>query len=202
MRCDELRQRLDEAGPAGLATAHLAHARACSACAAELRAAEAVEGMLRAAPPVPSPAFSSRVLERVEATERARRRLAESPRVSAWSRWWRAVAEEPSAIVALTLAPVPLLLAVLWPGSAAALLVFVRDALAAWAASLSSGALFAGLGASGITDSARAIANLVGIPSLVVLALLGFQRVGEGFGGSVTSASRAHSASTSRRKPS
>ena len=82
------------------------------------------------------------------------------------------------------------------------MLVFVRDALAAWAASLASGALVTSTGASGITDSARAVANLVGIPSLVVLALLGFQRVGEGFGGSVTSASRAHKASTSRRKPS
>lgn len=202
MRCDELRSRLDSVGMAGLTSAHLAHARACPACAAELQAAEAVETMLLTAPPPPVPAFTSRVLERVEATERARQRLAEIPRASAWSRWWRAVAEEPAAIVALTLAPVPLLLAVLWPGTAATLVVSVRDTLMGWAASLASGVLATGTGATGITDSARAIANLVAIPSLIVLALLGFQRVGEGFGGSVSSASRAHKASTSRRKPS
>jgi hypothetical protein len=202
MRCDEFRSRLDAAGPAGLTSAHLAHARGCAACAAELQAAETVEAMLREAPPALSPEFTARVLERVEATERARRRLAESPRVSIWAGWWRAVAEEPAAIVALALAPVPLLLAALWPETAATLVVFVRDALAGWAASLAHGALSVGSGATGITDSARAIVNLVAIPSLIVLALLGFQWVGEGFGGSVTSASRAHKASTSRRNPS
>jgi hypothetical protein len=202
MRCDELRSRLDAAGPAGLTSAHLAHARDCAACAAELQAAESVEAMLHGAPPAPSPEFNARVMDRVEATERARRRLAELPRVSVWARWGRAFAEEPTAIIALALAPVPLLLAAFWPATAATSVAFVRDALAAWSGSLSSGALFAGSGVSGISDSARAIGNLVAIPSLIVLALLGFQRVGEGFGGSVTSASRAHKASTSRRKPS
>jgi hypothetical protein len=128
MRCDELRARLDAAGPTGLSATHHAHARGCAACAAELQAAQAVETMLRAEPPTPSVAFTARVLDRVEATERARQRVAESPRSSAWGRWWRGIAEEPIAIVALALAPVPILLGVLWPGSAANLVELLRHA--------------------------------------------------------------------------
>lgn len=202
MRCDELRKRLDEAGPAGLGATHLAHARACAACAAELQSAEAVESMLRAAPPAASASFTSHVMGRVEATERARQRLAELPRVSLWERWWKAVAEEPIAVVALALAPIPIFLALVWPGTAATFTAFVRNGLAGWIATTSSGALFARDGVAGLSAPMWAMADLLAIPVLLALTLLGFQRVGEGFGGSVSSASRAHKASTSRRKPS
>jgi len=202
MRCDELRARLDAAGPTGLSATHQAHARGCAACAAELQAAQAVETMLRAEPPTPSVAFTARVLDRVEATERARQRVAESPRSSAWGRWWRGIAEEPIAIVALALAPVPILLGVLWPGTAGALTAFVRDGFAAWVAAAHSGALFARSGMAGLSDPVRAITDSVAIPALIVVALLGFQVVGEAFGGSDTSARRAHKPSTSRRRPS
>src|SRR5215212_8526722 len=105
MSCDELRDRLNAAGPAGLNPALRSHARQCAACAAELQASEAIDAMLRMVPPAPSPAFLSRVTERVELTERARSRLAELPRISLWERWWRGVTEEPIAMVALALAP-------------------------------------------------------------------------------------------------
>ncbi|HET7427045.1 MAG TPA: hypothetical protein VFJ50_08390, partial [Gemmatimonadales bacterium] len=132
MRCDELRARLDTAGPGGLTPAQLAHARECEACATELQAAQGVEAMLRAAPPSPSMTFSATVMSRVEATERARQRVAELPRVPVWQRWLRAVVDEPIAVVALALAPVPILLALFWPGTAANVTNFLRDAMSVW----------------------------------------------------------------------
>lgn len=200
-RCDELRERLDSVGPAGLTTVQLAHARECETCTAELQAALAIEAMLRAAPPTTSAAFTANVMSRVEATERARRRLAEMPSASIWQRWLRAVLDEPIAVVALALAPVPILMALLWPGLAMDLTAFLHDAVATWIAAASSATAMAGTGVSEISSPMHAVANLLGIPVLVALALLGFQWLGV-FGGSLTSDRRAQSESTSRRKPS
>lgn len=158
--------------------------------------------MLRATPPSPSTTFSASVMSRVEATERARQRLAELPRVPLWQRWLRAVGDEPIAVVALALAPVPIVVALFWPGTAVTLTAFLRDAFAAWITAAHSGTAFAGGGIGEISSPMGTIANLLAIPILVAIAVLGFQRVGEGFGGSLSSARRAHKESTSRRKPS
>lgn len=158
--------------------------------------------MLRAAPPSPSMTFATNVMSRVEATERVRQRLAELPRVPMWQRWLRAVVDEPVAVVALALAPVPILVALFWPGTAVTLTAFLRDAFAAWITAVHSGTAFAGGGIGEISSPMGTIANLLAIPVLIAVAVLGFQRVGEGFGGSLSSARRAHRESTSRRKPS
>ena len=86
MGCDERMARLDSEGPGALSPGDRAHARASAACGAALRAAERAEALLRAAPPAPGADFTVLVMARVEATERARRRLAESERPSVWSR--------------------------------------------------------------------------------------------------------------------
>jgi hypothetical protein len=158
--------------------------------------------MLRATPSSPSASFTGNVMSRVEATERARQRLAELPRVPAWQRWLRGVMDEPIAVVALALAPVPIVVALFWPGTAVALTAFLRDALAAWITAAYSGTAFTGGGIGEISSPMGTIANLLAIPILVAIAVLGFQRVGEGFGGSLSSARRAHKESTSRRNPS
>ena len=201
-RCHPFRLRLDAAGPDALTSEERAHAGNCEACAAELRAAEAVEGMLRATPPVTSAGFTASVMRRVEATERARQRLAEWPRPSAWHRWWRAVAEEPIAVATLAIAPVPILLAILWPGTAASLTAFVRSGLTAWVAAADPGSFFNQTGVATLLTPVREASWALGIAAIVVLTMLGFQWVGDGLGGSLMSARRAHSKSTSRRKPS
>jgi len=205
MRCDDLRRRLDAAGPAGLLPGDHVHAGGCAACAAEIRAALAVERMLAVAPPAASSAFTAKVMERVLATDRARLRLAERPRASAWNRLMQTFADEPLTAVTLALAPVLLVLGIVWPGTGATLVAFVRDGFAAWIATVASGASAAGSpGIDSVASSARTAAESVIVVGAIVVAMFGFQWVGEifGGGGSVTSASRAHKASTSRRNPS
>lgn len=201
MRCDELIARLDLGGPPGLEPRHREHARACASCGAAVRAAEIAEARLRATPPSPREGFTASVMERVEATERARRRLAESPRPSLWARWWHAVAAEPVALVALAVAPAPLLLPLVAPDMATSLAAFLRDAVAAWIASARSSGWFQWPGASADPLARGTLAAV--LLSMVMLGLFfGLQWAGEVFGGSATSASRAHRASTSRRRPS
>lgn len=204
MRCDELLVRLDVEGPGGLLPSDREHAFECAACARAIRAAESAERALRSAPPAPSAEFSASVMERVLATERARLRLVES-RPSPWARWWRAVAEEPAALVALTLAPVALILAALWPGTVAVLVGLVRDAGASWLASAWSGAASAST-VPGLLPVARLVGSALALPVVIAASFFGLQQVGEGLlasgGASVRSASRAQSESTSRRSSS
>lgn len=200
--CEEFRARLDAVPPDALTSQDRAHAATCENCKAELQAAEAVEAMLRAAPPAAPETFTANVMQRVEATERARQRLAETPRPSAWQRWWRAVAEEPIAVATLAIAPVPILLAIFAPDTAASLTAFIRSGLTAWIAAANSGSFFTQTGVATLFTPVREVSWALGIAAIVVLAMLGFQWVGDGLGGSLSSARRAQSESTSRRKPS
>src|SRR5437667_12066350 len=69
--CETFERWLDAGRPASAEPAARAHAANCARCAASLRAALAVEGLL-AAGLAPAPAgFAARVMERVEAARRA-----------------------------------------------------------------------------------------------------------------------------------
>lgn len=192
MRCKSLLERLDAGGPSGLNPSDRTHALGCDACGEALRSAEGLEALLRVHPPEPSAAFTARVIDRVEAAERVRRRIAETPRAPAWQRWWAAISEEPLAVIGLALAPVPLVLLVAWPGTASTLFAFLHEALAASTR----------MGVAGVAPSTKALADVAAIPVLLAMVLFSLQWVGEAFGGSLISAKRAHKASTSRRKPS
>ena len=203
MRCDELLQRLNGEGPGGLALSDREHAVGCASCARAIQAAELVEQALRSAPPAPSAGFSALVMQRVEATERARERLVES-RPSGWARWWRGISEEPAALVALTLAPVALIVALIWPGTAALLFELVRDATTSWIASAWSGAASAS-SLPALGPAARLVVSGLVLPVMIAAFFFGLQQVGEGLlgsGESVTSERRAQSESSSRRSDS
>ena len=204
MRCDELILRLDIEGPGGLLRSDREHALGCAACARAIQAAESVEQALRSAPPSPSSDFSAVVMQRVEATERARQRLVES-RPSMWVRWWRGVSEEPAALVALTLAPVALIVALVWPGTAALLFELARDAATSWIASAWSGTTSASA-VPELAPAARLVAGALVLPVMVAGFFFGLQQVGEGLlgsgGASATSERRAQSESISRRSDS
>ena len=120
MRCDQFDRWLDEGMPARYSAAARAHAAGCARCSGAMRAAEALEVMLAAAPPPAPAAMAMRVMERVESVERARERLAASERASGvgrlrtWGGWASALAQEPAAVVAIALAPVLLILVIAW----------------------------------------------------------------------------------------
>jgi len=195
--CDARIARLDSEGVGGLSPGDREHARACAACGAALRAAERAEALLRAAPPSPGASFTGSVMARVEATERARRRLVESERPSVWSRWWTALAEEPAALVVMALAPALFGIATVWPESLASLVAFLRDASATLIASVARGAR-----TGGVDPLARAVSDAFMLSAVCGMLYFGLQWAGDVFGGSVTSARRAHRESTSRRRPS
>jgi hypothetical protein len=204
MRCDDLLLRLNAGGPGGLLPSDRDHALGCASCARAIRTTESVEQALRAAPPVPSADFSARILQRVEATQRAHQRFVES-RPSAWARWWRAVSEEPVALVALTLAPIALIVALIWPGTAETLYGLARDAATSWIASAWSGTASAS-SVPALVPAARLVLSALVLPVMIAAFFLGLQQVGEGLlasgGRSVTSDRRAQSESSSRRSAS
>ena len=204
VRCDELILRLDTEGPGGLLPSDREHALGCAGCTRSIQAAEMMEQALRSAPPAPSADFGAVVMQRVEATERARQRLVES-RPSRWIRWWQGVSEEPAALVALTLAPVALIVALIWPGTAALLFELVRDAAMSWIASAWSGAASAS-SVPALGPAARLVVSGLVLPVTIAAFFFGLQQVGEGLlgsgGASATSERRAQSASISRRSDS
>jgi hypothetical protein len=147
------------------------------------------EALLRAAPPPAPPQMASRVMERVERAQRAKERLAETWR--ARPRGWLATfAAEPAAAVALALVPVCLLLWFVYPDTASALGLLVRDALAAWITAVSAGWVAARSGFSGLAS--RPVVEGAVVCALLAISFLAFQWIGEPF--------RALRPSTSSRK--
>jgi hypothetical protein len=187
MRCDQLERWLDEGMPARNSAAASAHAAGCPRCSGAMRAAEALEVMLAAAPP-PAPAgMAMRVMERVESVERARERLAASEhgwgagRPGTWTGWASALAQEPAAVVAIALAPVFLILVIAWPETAAAIAALTRDALAVWLTTASSGALSAASGLAGAVPRGAVPYDALLLPAMVVAVLGAFVWLGVAF---------------------
>ncbi len=187
MRCDQLERWLDEGMPARNSAAARAHAAGCARCSGAMRAAEALEVMLAAAPPPAPAAMAMRVMERVESVERARERLAASERawgarrLGTWAGWASALAQEPAAVVAIALAPVFLILVIAWPETAAAIAALTQDALAVWLTTASSGAMSAAAGlADAVPHGAVPFDSLL-FPAMVVAVLGAFVWLGVAF---------------------
>jgi len=100
MRCSEFERWLDEGRPKSRAGGARAHAAACGACAASLRAALELEELLAIPLSVPDPGVA-RIMERIEATRRVT--PAPAPARSAFP-WWIDAAAQPSVALALVLA--------------------------------------------------------------------------------------------------
>jgi len=153
--CETFARWLDAGRPAAGEPAARGHAEGCARCAASLRAALEVEGLL-AAGLAPAPAgFAARVMERVEAARRAGGALAPSgypPHAGAVGPqvfdWWVRAAADPAAALALGLAAL-----VAWRG--VAMVAFAARGLE-W---LSAQPLFATAAAAGGT-LARAAGSL------------------------------------------
>lgn len=182
MKSDHLETVLDAFGTAGLSQAHRAHARSCARCAAAIEAAEAVEAALAEPPPSAPMAIAHQVMERVLAVERAKLLAQESLRArgsAGWRRWAAAIAAEPAAVVVIALAPVVLVVGIVWPETASALVVTVRDALAAWVVSAAPGAMLAKSGLEPLTASTRLLLDFTLIPAIVALGFFAFPWIGE-----------------------
>jgi len=179
IRCEEFDRWLDEGMPSRHSVAASAHAEGCARCTAALAAAHAVEAALREPPPLAPAAMADFVMERVERTERARLRHRETERARPWSRWLGAFAEEPAAAVALALAPVFLIVVVAWPETARAVALLVHEAMAAWIATVASGAATSASGLSGLAPQTRSMIDFVLLPALLMLALMSFLWIGE-----------------------
>ena len=182
MKSDHLETLLDAFGTAGLSQAHRAHARSCARCGAAIKAAEAIEAALAEPPPSAPMALVDQVMERVLLVERAKLRAQESLRTrpnGGWRRWAAAIAAEPAAAVVIALAPVVLLVGIVWPETASALVVTVRDALAAWVGSAAPGAMLAKSGLEPLTASARLLLDFTLIPAIVALGFFAFPWIGE-----------------------
>jgi len=116
--CERFERWLDAVRPAAGEPAARNHAESCARCAASLRAALEVDGLL-AAGLAPAPAgFAARVMERVEAARRASAALAGYPPHAAPIAppafdWWVRAAADPAAALALVLAAL-----VAWRGGA------------------------------------------------------------------------------------
>jgi len=103
MNCAAFERWLDEGLPASEAPAARAHAESCAACAASLRAAEAIETQLAHASFVAPADLTARVMARVDAIEA--RRLAPRP-VFGWGDafpWWVRAASDPATAAATML---------------------------------------------------------------------------------------------------
>lgn len=131
-----------------------------------------IEARLRTAPPVAPRAMAARIMERVDRVERARERLAESPRArGGWLATFATFASEPAAAVALSLLPVCLVFWLVLPGTAAKLALLVHESLAAWITGAAGGFVAPGLslgphGASAL--GAALVAALLGVSFLTL----------------------------------
>ena len=114
MNCHEFERWLDEGSPEAHRADALAHARACSRCAASLRAADEIEALLAAAPAVRE-GFADRVMLRVGATAQLSPRASrlELLQLTPAIPWWVRVTLEPACILSLMLVAV-----LVWRGNA------------------------------------------------------------------------------------
>jgi anti-sigma factor RsiW len=112
MTCHDLERWLDDGSPEADRPEALAHARTCPRCAAVLRTAEEIEGLLAAAPAAPG-GFADRVMMRVEATAQISPRAFRIELLPPTIPWWVRVTLEPACILALILVAM-----LLWRGNA------------------------------------------------------------------------------------